>query len=309
MTQKQETTILLIALLVTGGIVGGGFWLFSRQSQTLNPNQSVNPAPNGSASLLPSPPAPMDVSTLPAPTQVSQGTVVKINGSTSMVGINEALKKLFQTTFPGTQVLTNAQGSDKGILDLKTGEIDVAGISRPLSSQEQAQGLAAVPIARDAIAVVVSLENPFRQGLSQEKVQGIFQGKITNWSAIGGKPSPIQVINRPAISGTYQAFQALALQEQPFGQGPNFKNLTRDATTPILQALGKDGISYATYRQIAAQQTVRTVPIDGLTPEAANYPYVRELYYAYKNPPSPQVKAFLGFATSPQGQAAIAGIE
>jgi phosphate transport system substrate-binding protein len=309
MTQKKETTILLMALLVTGGILGGGFWLFSRQSQPITPNQSTNPASNASPSLLPPPPAPMDVSALPAPTQVPQGTVVKINGSTSMVGINETLKKLFQTTFPGTQVLTNAQGSDKGILELMTGVIDVAGISRPLSSQEQAQGLAAVPMGRDAIAVVVSLENPFRQGLSQQQVREIFQGKITNWSVIGGKPSSIRVINRPPISGTYQAFQKLVLQDQPFGQGANFKTLERDATTPILNALGKNGISYATYSQVGKQKTVRAVAIDNLTPDAANYPYVRELYYAYKNPPTPQVKAFLGFATSPQGQAAIAGIE
>jgi phosphate transport system substrate-binding protein len=117
------------------------------------------------------------------------------------------------------------------------------------------------------------------------------------------------VINRPPISGTYQAFQKLVLQDQPFGQGANFKTLERDATTPILNALGKNGISYATYSQVGKQKTVRAVAIDNLTPDAANYPYIRELYYAYKNPPTPQVKAFLGFATSPQGQAAIAGIE
>jgi phosphate transport system substrate-binding protein len=45
--------------------------------------------------------------------------------------------------------------------------------------------------------------------------------------------------------------------------------------------------------------------VDGLTPEAANYPYQRTLYYAYKQPPSPQAQAFLGYATSPQGQQAL----
>lgn len=309
MTQKKETTLLLLALLVTGVILGGGFWLFSRQSQPTATNQGENLPQNDSQPLLPPPPSPLNVSALPAPVQVPPGTTIKINGSTSMVGMNESLKKLFKKTFPGTQVMTNAQGSDKGILELMTGVIDIAGISRPLSNQEQSQGLVAIPMAKDAIAVVVSLENSFRQGLSQEQVRGIFQGKITNWSAVGGKPAPIQVINRPAISGTHQAFQKLVLQNQPFGQGANFTTLQRDATTPILQALGKNGISYATYSQISNQQTVRAVPIEGLTPEAANYPYVRELYYVYKNPPSPQAKAFLGFAISPAGQSAIAAVE
>jgi phosphate transport system substrate-binding protein len=51
---------------------------------------------------------------------------------------------------------------------------------------------------------------------------------------------------------------------------------------------------------------VRFLAIDGTTPESANYPYQRSLSYAYKNPPSDAVKAFLGFATSTEGQQAIA---
>lgn len=73
-----------------------------------------------------------------------------------------------------------------------------------------------------------------------------------------------------------------------------------------MQKLGRSGIGYATSAQVENQQTVRTVAVDGLTPEAANYPYQRALYYAYKTPASPQVQAFLGYATSPQGQQTIA---
>jgi phosphate transport system substrate-binding protein len=54
---------------------------------------------------------------------------------------------------------------------------------------------------------------------------------------------------------------------------------------------------------------VRVVPVDGVTPEAANYPLQRPLYYVYKDANSPAVQAFLGFALSPQGQQAIAAAE
>ena len=100
--------------------------------------------------------------------------------------------------------------------------------------------------------------------------------------------------------------QNVALNSKTFGNGANFSTLERDATTPILKALGTDGISYATYAQVANQQTVRTVPIDGMTPESDNYPYYRVLYYAYQEPATPEVKAFLGYVLSPQGQKAIA---
>ena len=69
--------------------------------------------------------------------------------------------------------------------------------------------------------------------------------------------------------------------------------------------MGIDGIGYATYAQVANQRTVRTVAVDGLTPEAANYPYQRTLAYVYQEPASPQVQAFLGYLASPQGKQAI----
>jgi phosphate transport system substrate-binding protein len=42
-----------------------------------------------------------------------------------------------------------------------------------------------------------------------------------------------------------------------------------------------------------------------LTPDASNYPYQRSLYYIYKDPASAGVQAFLGYASSPQGQQAL----
>ena len=225
-----------------------------------------------------------------------------------MVLINQALKNGFMQQFPGTQVLTNAQGTNLGIKDLLAGKIDIAAISRPLFPQEIAQGLATVTVSQDAIAIVVGINNPFRRGLTQAQVRGIFQGEITDWSTINDRSGTIRVINRPAISGTHQTFRKLVLQEKNFGNTPNITVMERDATTPILQALGADGISYATYAQVANQRTVRTVAVDGLTPEAANYPYQRTLYYAYRQPPSPQVQAFLGYMSSPLGQQIISSV-
>jgi phosphate transport system substrate-binding protein len=307
MAQKNDTAVLILALLITAGILGGGYWWFSRQSGfNLGNVGAGSQNPNPGTEHLPSPPSPGAVTAFAPPTNVPQGTTVKIDGSTSMVQINQALKNGFELQFPGTRVLTNAGGSNKGIRDLLTDRVILAAISRPLTAEEQNQGLVSVPIAKDAIAIVVGDKNAFRRGLTQEQVKGIFQGQITNWSALGRPSATIFVINRPVISGTRQTFQELVLQGENFGTTQNITTMERDATTPILQALGINGISYATYAQVAQQRTVRTVPIDGLTPEANNYPYQRSLYYVYKQPANPAVKAFLGYATSPKGQQAIA---
>ncbi|NJM87169.1 MAG: phosphate ABC transporter substrate-binding protein [Hydrococcus sp. RU_2_2] len=307
MAQKNETAILILSLLVTAGILGGGYWWFSRQSNLNANNQS--PTPNetlSSSESLPPPTSLPDAPKFDEPKTVPSGTTVRIDGSTSMGLINQALKKSFESQFPGTSVVTDADGSENGIKDLLAGNVDIAAISRPLNSQEKEQGLIAIPVAKDAIAIVVGNNNPFRRGLTKNDVVGIFEGKITDWSAVGGRPGTIRVINRPPASGTRQTFQELFLEGKKFGSTPNITEMQRDATTPILQALGKDGIGYATYAQVADQQTVTTLAVDGTTPEAGHYPYQRQLYYVYKTPPNPSVQVFLGYAISPPGQDAIA---
>jgi len=241
----------------------------------------------------------------PLESTVAAGTTISIDGSTSMVLMNGALKDGFLTTYPGSVVKTAATGSDNGLEALLGGSINVAALSRPLTAEEQSRGLEAVPVGRDRIALVVGASNPFRRGLSRSQLVQIFRGEITNWATFGGPDRKIRVLNRPSVSGTNKAFRALVLGGDDFGKTPNITTLDRDATTPMLQLLGADGIGYATYGQVADQQTVRVVAIDGSTPDADSYPFQRPLFYVYRKPIDPAVKAFLGFALSPDGQTRI----
>lgn len=239
------------------------------------------------------------------PTAVPAGSVLKIGGSTSMAQINQALKIGFEQKFPGVQAIPGATSSSKGLTDLAAGTIDLTGISRELTAAEKAQGLVSIPITQDKIAIVIGSDNDLRTGLTADQVTKIFTGEFTNWSKVGGKNLPIRPILRPIGSGTHQSFQEIGLQGKKFGTGSNFKILDRDATTPLLQALGADGIGYATFAQVVNQSTVRSVAIDGTIADAINYPYKRTLSYIYKGQPNDAAKAFLGFATSTEGQQLI----
>jgi phosphate transport system substrate-binding protein len=275
----------IVFILLLFLVLGAGYWWFFIRKST--------PVPIGVG----------ETTTLfPLPTTVASGTTVKIDGSTSMVTINKNLKNGFEKQFPGTKVEINGNGTDQGIEDILAGKVDIAAASRPLTAPEQSQGLKSVTITQDAIALMVGKANPFNQGLTSSQVADIFQGKINNWSAVGGPSVTIRVINRPVISGTHQIFQELVLKGANFGTTPNITTLPRDATTPLIQALGIDGIGYATFAQAANQKTARVLSIDGLAPNAGSYPYQRSLYYIYKDPANVGVKAFLGYATSPQGQ-------
>ena len=293
MSKKSAPPPIFFILLFIA-LLGGGYWWFSMRNPTSPPNNQI-----------PTTSKPVIAQTFTAPTSVYPGTTVRIDGSTSMVTINQNLKKGFESKFQGTSVVTDAKGSSNGIKALLDGEVDIAAVSRSLKEEEEAQGLVAVPIASDAIAVIVGQNNSFiQQGLTSAQVADIFQGKVNNWSEVGGSNGTILVINRPDVSGTHQVFKKLALKGNNFGTTPNITTLARDETTGLIRALGLNGIGYATFAQARNQSTARVLPIDGVTPEASNYPYTRQLFYVYKNPPSPAVEAFLGYATSPKGQQA-----
>jgi phosphate transport system substrate-binding protein len=296
----------IVFILLLLGVLGGAYWFFVKRPQAatvVSPPGIEVPQPGGT-----SPDAAVAPTSFALQPSVAANTAVNIDGSTSMAQINAALKAGFEQQYPSTVVAIAAAGSSNGINALLEGAIDVAASSRPLTADEQAKGLVAVPVTSDRMALVVGNENPYKRGLSKDQAGQIFQGQLNNWATLGGPNATIRVINRPSVSGTHVAFKELVLNGGEFGTTPNITTMARDATTPMLRELGTDGIGYATFSQVADQQTVRVLAIDGVTPESPSYPFQRELYYVYRDANSPAVQAFLGYALSPQGQAAIAAV-
>lgn len=308
MSQSKSGPPPIVYILVFALISVGVYWVFARVPDDQSDNPSIPSETTPSNNLSPSTASPSSATPgrFTVPESLPSGSGLDLQGSTAMVSINSALKQGFEESFSGVTVTTSATGSGDGINAVLAGNADLGASSRPLTAEEQAQGLVAVPVAQDAIALVVGVNNPFGQGLSQQEAVAIFRGELTNWSEIGGPDKHIRVLNRPPVSGTHQTFRELVLNGGDFGNTPNITTLDRDATTPMLRALGDDGIGYATAAQIFNQSTVRPVAIDGLTPIAEQYPYRRTLYYVYQDPANEIVQAFLGYAFSDAGQAAIA---
>jgi phosphate transport system substrate-binding protein len=243
----------------------------------------------------------------PVPSAVPSGTTLRINGSSSMEAINDALQQRFESQFSGTTVESAYEGSDTALQELLNGTIDLAAIGRPLTEQEQAQGLVAVPVTRNKIAVVVGAENPFNGSLTSDQFAQIFRGEVTSWSQVGGEPGPIRLIDRPDDSDTRRAFQSYPVfQTAPFATGANAVKLSEDSTDAVLNELGADGIGYAIAEQVAGNANVRSLLMHETPPTDPRYPFSQPLSYVYRGPePSPEVQAFLGYATAPENQVIV----
>lgn len=243
----------------------------------------------------------------PAAPTVPAGTTVRIDSSTSMAAVNQALKQKFEAQFSDTQVELNETGSDAALQALREKKIDIAAIGRPLTPEETAQGLVQTPLTRRKIAVVVGNNNSFPGDLTGEQFAQIFRGEIANWSQVGGANKPIRVLDRPT-SDTRVALQSYPVfQSAPFQPAPNAVSITDENVDAMIQQLGDDGISYAILDQVINKPGVKIVTLYGTPPTDANYPFSQALTYVYQGPdPSPAVQAFLGYATSPDNQQTIA---
>jgi phosphate transport system substrate-binding protein len=243
----------------------------------------------------------------PVPQSIPSGTQVRINGTTSMEKINQALAQEFQSKYPNTNVTTGYDGTDASLKALPNGQIDLAAIGRSLTDSEKAQGLASIPITRNKIAVIVGKNNPYINNLTSEQFAQIFRGDVNDWSQVGGSAHRIRLIDRPENSDLRQAFQNYPVfQKAPFKTGKNAIQVSADSTEAVVKELGTDGIGYAIADGVINNPNVKIVALHNVLPTDPRYPFSQPLAYAYdKFNPSPAATAFLGFATAPANRGII----
>jgi phosphate transport system substrate-binding protein len=245
--------------------------------------------------------------TFPLPKTVKDGTVVRINGSSSMMKINDALAKNFKSQFPKTDVKTAYNGTDAALKAVLDGKADLASVGRPLTDAEKAKGLVAVPVARNKIATFVSKDNPLKASITINQFAEIFRSKVTDLSQLKLGKGKIRLVDRPETSDTRRAFQNYPVfKNAPLKAGANALTVKEDSTAAVIKALGKDGIGYAIADQVVKNSNVRIVPMHNVLPTDPRYPFSQPLAYVYKGEkPTPAVQAFLGFATASQNQKVV----
>ncbi|WAL60842.1 DUF4912 domain-containing protein [Thermocoleostomius sinensis] len=243
----------------------------------------------------------------PLPESLPADATLRVDGSSSMTVINEALKRRFEERFADANVELAASGTQPALEALLNGDINLAAIGRALTNDEKAQGLIEVPVSREKIAVIVGPDNPFNGDITFEQFARIFRGEITDWSELGGEPGPIRFVDRPESSDTRQSFSQYDVFEQaPFVTGPNAVQVADDDTAAVINELGSDGIGYAIADQVLDRNDVKIVSMHQTLPDDPRYPFSQPRGYVYRETPDPVAQAFLGFATSAPGQEAVA---
>ncbi|MBF0543993.1 MAG: phosphate ABC transporter substrate-binding protein [Candidatus Riflebacteria bacterium] len=238
---------------------------------------------------------------------------ITIDGSTTVGPIAKAFAEYFMSKNTQLKITVAESGSGNGSKSLINGTCDIADMSRFMKVEEikAAMDKGIVPVshvvAMDGIALIVHPANPVKN-LSIEQIAGIYLGKMTNWKELGGPDEKIVVISRDTNSGTYEAFEELALKKEKMTDSVEYvgsNGAVRQRVQSTIGAIGYVGLGFI-------DKTVKAVSVAEIEPNrltilAGKYPIARPLFMFTNGYPKlgSDIYQFVTLHLSPKGQEII----
>ena len=144
--------------------------------------------------------------------------VVKIDGSSTVYPVTEAVAEEFQKANKGLKVTVGVSGTGGGFKKFCRGEIDISNASRPISASEMADckkiGVEyfELPVAFDALTVVINPKNAWLKQATVAELKKMWepaaQGKVMRWNQVNPTwpDQPMKLFGAGSDSGTFDYF-------------------------------------------------------------------------------------------------------
>jgi phosphate transport system substrate-binding protein len=228
---------------------------------------------------------------------------LRIAGSTSMTAALNELAAAYQARQPHVLVDVRGGGSSAGVAELRRGAVDLAAVAWLAPDAAAPTGLNAVPVDRDAVAIIVHPENPV-PGLTILQLRALYRGETLDWDTLGGDGGEPLLVSREDGSGTRAAFEALVMG----GDRVTLNAIVMPNTSAVADYVARHRTAVGYVSATALNEGVRAVPVEGIAPAATSEAYhlMRTLYLYMPARPSREARAFVEFVLGPAGQAIIA---
>jgi phosphate transport system substrate-binding protein len=196
-----------------------------------------------------------------AVSQSAHAQLVKVDGSSTVFPITEAVAEDFQRSTKGKmRVTVGISGTGGGFKKFCRGETDISDASRPILKQEMEVCKAAgiqyyeLPVAYDALTVVINPQNSFLKSITVAELKRLWepaaQGKITKWKQVNPAwpDQPITLLGPGADSGTFDYFTEAIVGKAKSSRGDftasEDDNVLVQGVSRDLHALGYFGYAY-----------------------------------------------------------------
>jgi phosphate transport system substrate-binding protein len=144
--------------------------------------------------------------------------LIKVDGSSTVFPITEAVAEDFQKANKGLKVTVGISGTGGGFKKFCRGETDISDASRPILKQEMEACKKAgiqyieLPVAYDALTVVVNKKNDWLKSITVAELKKMWepaaQGKVLKWNEINPKwpDAKLALFGAGSDSGTFDYF-------------------------------------------------------------------------------------------------------
>lgn len=156
---------------------------------------------------------------------------IKIDGSSTVYPISEAVAEEFRSVAPKVRVTIGVSGTGGGFKKFARGETDISDASRPIKAKEASAcsenniEFLELPVAFDGLAVVVNPQNDWVDHLTTEELKKIWepnaQDNILSWSQVrNGFPDiKLTLMGPGTASGTFDYFTEAIVGESGSSRG------------------------------------------------------------------------------------------
>jgi phosphate transport system substrate-binding protein len=259
----------------------------------------------------------------PVATNSQSSTTIKLDGSSTVFPIAEVAAEEFQKSKGGSiKVTVGVSGTGGGFKKFCSGQTDIANASRPISTKEiescRAKGIRFIelPIAYDALTVVVNPENTWANTMSVEQLKKIWepgaQGKITNWNQINSRfpNQPLKLFGPGQASGTFDYFTE-AVNGKAKASRTDFTASEDDNVLVNGVSKDKGGLGYFGMAYYEANKSkLKAIKVGGVGPsvetvKSGKYTPLSRPLFVYVNATvaaKPQIKEFVSFFLKNAGQ-------
>ena len=224
-----------------------------------------------------------------------------IGGSTSVLPLMQKLAAAYHHAYPKIPAPQVSGGqSDIGISGAADGSLDIGDSSRDPIVGVDPSGLVFTKLARDGVCIITNDHNPI-SNLSQQEVEGIFTGKIHDWSEVPGAAvsGPIDLFQRTSASGTEDAFQHIFLGEY-LKISPSAVAEASNGLEQLHVEKDEHGIGFVSFAYTGG---VHPIAYQGVACNLANarsgqYQGVRNFWMVTKGEPKGEVAKYIKWVTS-----------
>ena len=205
---------------------------------------------------------------------LAQGQIVKVDGSSTVFPITEAVAEEFQKAKKQqVKVTVGISGTGGGFKKFCRGETDVSNASRPILKGEMAECAKAgieyyeLPVAFDALTVVINPKNSFIKQLTIAEMKKMWepaaQGKVTKWNQVNPQwpDAPMKLFGPGADSGTFDYFTEAVVGKSKSSRGDftasEDDNVLVQGVSRDVNGLGYFGFAY----YVENKDKLKAVPI------------------------------------------------